>query len=64
MQYLMVPTSKEMLFLTDILFSQVFILSGHFSKTVFFPGDFLKGHFQDLENEFVIFQVFYNTWEP
>ena len=45
-----------MLFSTGILFSQVFVLGSIFGK--------IQGHFLDMENEFVIFQVFYNTWEP
>ena len=51
MKYFMVLTAKEMLFSTDILFSQFFwfkdsIFSRRFCK--------IQGHFW----------VFYNTWEP
>ena len=58
----MVPTAKEMLFSTGILFRHFFSFQWIFLKAAFFP-DFWKiqGLFQYLGNEFVIFQVFNNT---
>jgi len=68
MHYFMVPAAKEILFSTGILFIHFLILTGFFPKAVFFREIFrfcqIQGHFQDRENEFVIFQVFYDTWEP
>jgi len=50
------------------LFTGFFILSEYFHRQYFFRDIswFCKipGHCQDLENEFVIFQVFQDVWEP
>jgi len=57
----MVPAAKEILFSTGILF--IFLnCKGFFHSQYFFCEIFrfyqIQRHSQDLENEFVIFQVF------
>ena len=70
MQYFMVPTVKNILFSICILFLYgfIFVLRWFFQRQYFFReiSRFcqIQGHFQDLENEFVIFQVFWHMWEP
>ena len=63
MHYFLVPAAKETLFSTGILLVNFSKFSRFLPKAVFFPADFVKfRHFQ--ENEFVIFLVFQDTWEP
>jgi len=58
----MIPTAKEILFSTGILFGQVFCFKWIFFKGSIFPGDFVR--FKDISRNWkinLLFSRFFTT---